>query len=198
MRERPIIFNTENVRTILSGRKTQTRRVIKPQPPDSHTRRCACTGRTHFYRATDFTPDMFTVQWLYNQHDRLWVRETWKTYSTVIASAINYKADDTIIEKDYPFPKYDWPWILKHTNKWCSPFFMPRWASRLTLEILNIRIERLQEITMKDCLAEGFVGDITNGTPKGKFIKLWDSINLKRGFGWDKNPWIFVIEFKKL
>ena len=83
---------------------------------------------------------------------------------------------------------------------------MPRWASRITLEIVNVRVERMQEITEADVIAEGigaftlFRGVLSEypPDPRWKFIKLWNSINAKRGYGWEVNPWVWVLEFKKL
>ena len=74
---------------------------------------------------------------------------------------------------------------------------MPRWASRLTLEITNVRYERLQDISDADVLAEGF-GDVGRCYRNSEFIVTWDSLNAKRGFGWAKNPWVWVLEFKKV
>ena len=82
--------------------------------------------------------------------------------------------------------------------KWRPSIFMPRWASRLTLEILSISVERLQKIKNKDAVAEGvnaYYGDI-NAQPRLKFQMLWDGINKDRGYSWDENPWVYVIKYK--
>lgn len=205
MRERPIIFNTRNVRAILDGRKIQTRRVIKIQE-DWWNYVIPHSGGG--WRATEADPNLSPecvnrgFNCPYGQvGDKLWVRESFKIFSLGGIGnneelTISYKALGGLRTKKTNEIKARWQnWRF---DKYTPSIFMPQWASRLTLEILNIRVERLQEITMKDCLAEGFVGDITNGTPKGKFMNLWDSINIKRGYGFDKNPWVWVIEFKKL
>uniref|UniRef100_A0A6M3XHW1 Uncharacterized protein n=1 Tax=viral metagenome TaxID=1070528 RepID=A0A6M3XHW1_9ZZZZ len=83
---------------------------------------------------------------------------------------------------------------------------MPRWASRITLEVVRVRVERVQEITEADVIAEG-VGAYTLARgvlsdappdPRWKFIEIWNSINVKRGYGWDTNPWVWVVEFRKM
>jgi hypothetical protein len=82
---------------------------------------------------------------------------------------------------------------------------MPRWASRINLEITDVRVERLQDITEDDAVAEGVQYFITSGkmtrsemSMRSAFADLWDSINFKRGYGWDTNPWVWVVEFKRL
>jgi len=81
---------------------------------------------------------------------------------------------------------------------WTPSIFMPRWASRIMLEIVSIRVERLQDISEADAFAEGISGGDWLGDPVGEFKKLWNSINEKRGFGWWTNCWVWVIGFKKL
>lgn len=134
----------------------------------------------------------------YQPGDRLWVKETWK-----LAGTLFYRADGEPSKEDldlYP----NW--------KWRPSLFMPRVFSRITLEVVRIRVERVQEITPADASAEGFVWfgkygyPIRGGiptlleqkTPVQMFAETWDRINAKRGFGWDVNPWVWVIEFKRL
>lgn len=74
---------------------------------------------------------------------------------------------------------------------------MPRWASRITLGVVDVRVERLQEITTEDALAEG-IAKHEQWTPRVQFSELWDSINAKRGYGWDSNPWVWVVEFQRV
>lgn len=186
-KERPIIFGSEMVKAILEGRKTQTRRVIKPQPAsgvrfspfvpgqveDGHGRELRCP---------------YAV-------DRLWVRETWQ--------AVHYTGEQTgykeypgeVVQEDYGpkfglvFPGGGWD------GRWRPSIFMPRWASRITLEVVSVRVERLQEISDSDARAEGVLCDLNCRRP---FMELWDSINAKRGYGWDSNPWVWVIEFERV
>lgn len=87
-------------------------------------------------------------------------------------------------------------------RKWKPSIHMPRWASRINLEITDIRVERLQEINEEDAKHEGVkrinAGDFGMETWSSAFRNLWDSINSKRGYGWDTNPWVWVIEFKRI
>lgn len=88
-------------------------------------------------------------------------------------------------------------------NIWKPSIHMPRWASRLTLEVVAVRVERVQEIAEADAMAEGveyglhLPGHPRQCTARWQFMKLWDSINAARGFGWDSNPWAWVVEFKR-
>ena len=188
--ERPIIFSAEMVRAILDGRKTQTRRVVKPQPE-------------HFHYTKDAQypckPDGEQVSCPYGQvGDRLWVRETF-----CLGDGMNPSGDAT-----KPTYKADWP-DVEH-SRWKPSIHMPRWASRITLEITEVRVERLQEIREKSAVREGIKppehafrmisgGDIeVNESPQELFAELWDFLNAKRGYGWDTNPWVWVVSFAKL
>jgi len=204
MKERPILFNTEMVRVILDGKKTQTRRIIK-RPKDIPS---------EYEINTSVLDDKATAWWEnpkyksvgYSQKcpygvigDRLWVRETWqKGQSNGKDLVLFYKADND--PRDINFT-------------WKPSIYMPRWASRINLEITNIRVERVQNIIDNDALAEGVNQNMlasfgfASAESKEKFnftqaIKtyklLWNSINAKRGFGWDANPWVWVIEFKRV
>jgi hypothetical protein len=175
--EKPILFSTLMVQAILEGRKTQTRRVIK----------------CDFYVENDppltaYIPDYITgepqpvkLPCPYGQiGDRLWVRETFVYHHT---GQLFYKTD---------IP------VLCHKNwKWKPSIFMPRTASRITLEITDIRIERLQDISEEDCLSEGINYQGNAYDTIGAFSDLWDSINAKK-HPWQSNPWVWVIEFKRI
>lgn len=169
-RERPILFSGPMVRALLDGRKTQTRRVVNPQPATSSDGR-ACGPIRCPYGAPG---------------DTLWVRETWCSY---MPGSVRYRADG----------HNDAGWT------WRPSIFMPRWASRLTLRVYGVRVERVQQITQADARAEGVVdtsgawGDLTDtdrAGPRGAFEALWNSINAERGFGWDVNPWVWVVSFE--
>ena len=188
MKERPIIFSWEMVRAILDGQKTQTRRVITPAHLDL---------KIKILEGELLSPYGYPC-------DRLWVRETWRAEELVISGldVIRYQADNHYrpIENNQEAADL-WMAVHKEGNPWRPSIFMPRWASRITLEIINIRPERLQEISEVDAKAEG-VGAWHNtigGTIyKPEFRFLWDSINAERGYGWEANPWVWVIEFKRI
>ncbi len=183
MKERPILFSTEMVQAILKGDKTQTRRVVKPQP--------------------DFRPPF--LEWLKKDQlswilehcpyavDQLWVRETWAPGPLDGTPEYYYRADS------YDCPQV-WPWK--------PSIHMPRKASRIQLEIINVRAERVQDISDDDADNEGVIlppltwrEDSITYDPdpwRNQFKKLWNSINAERGYGWDVNPWVWVIEFKRI
>jgi hypothetical protein len=92
-------------------------------------------------------------------------------------------------------------------KKWRPSIFMPRWASRITLEIVSVKVERVQEISKEDAIAEGVEAVMVDGHKYGlqtgndykwAFNQLWDSINAKRGYGWDVNPWVWAVTFKRV
>ena len=214
MKERPIIFSTESVRAILDGRKTQTRRVKDPQPlsycgfkygidEDGEWYELHHYGRfpmvERIYPAKKLCP--FGVP-----GDQLWVRETYIVRQLRTIPSLNkrvfYKADshwscDKLKVTLVPLNESRNSSYCLHA--WKSPLFMPRKFSRLTLEITDVRCERLQDITEEDAKAEGIILDPTCvlNSHIGHYSLLWDKLNAKRGFGWDTNPWVWVIEFKK-
>ncbi len=187
MKERPIIFSSEMVKAILCGNKTQTRRVIKPQPK-------GVMRIWMFLRVWQF------IKCPYGQvGDKLWVRETW----IVDAQSDEMKPSDIPTDSEVWYKTS--PPLPDSFNKWRSGRFMPRWASRITLEIIGIRVERVQEISYEDILAEG-IKDLGEGRSiykpdylvEDEFIELWDSINAQHGYSWESNPWVWVIEFNVL
>ncbi|MCC6454470.1 MAG: hypothetical protein IT328_05965 [Caldilineaceae bacterium] len=183
MTDRPIIFSAEMVRAILEGRKTQTRRVIKPQPD-------------HFHKFSDgiLRPQigLREIECLYKPGMTLWVREAftgdWRGNGQPSPTFINYRADSEIPEQ-YSSNAY-----------WRSPIHMPRWASRITLEVVSVRVERVQDISDDDAVEEGV--DRTNTSIPTyaiqRYRKLWDTINAKRGYSWESNPWVWAITFRRL
>ncbi|RZG79657.1 hypothetical protein [Acinetobacter venetianus] len=213
MKERPILFNTAMVQAILSGNKTQTRRIVKPQPEV-----CDDARGGHWWPSSDVQSMVHVEKELQDYEgfwrgliddcnpfgakgDRLWVRESWYQKGTV---GRTYPDDDeyqffghrqAAYVADGDAPK-DW------TFKKRPSIHMPRWACRLILEITNIRIERLQNITTEDAKAEGFdysthpsaiemgyaIGAKTN------FRFTWEQIYGQNE--WNKNPWVWVVEFK--
>jgi len=186
VKERPILFSTEMVRAILEGRKTQTRRVIKPKPwlIDPHKVEynlweCGDGKETYLIKCPYGKPG-----------DLLWVRETWGLYDTQPKDGpgkalLFYRASDG--------ESYELRYQL-----WRPSIFMPRWASRITLKIINVRVERLQDISEEDAIKEGATFRKGEWGELDAFNYIWDSINAKRGYSWDSNPWVWVIEFKRV
>lgn len=235
-RERPILFSGEMVRAILAGRKTQTRRVVTPQPPADADEVFVCLdaqplahsnpgvwARRHSTDAD--SPDGRLLYLGKNPYgwpgDRLWVRETWfcddvrLTIPTEQEAAefslrdfTYYLADGTCCEQ---IPECACDEVGK--TKWRPSIHMPRWASRLTLEITGVRVERLRDISAADAQAEGIEPRpehaglwrrYGSGCPwwTGNAIKsfcgLWNSINGNRsGCDWQSNPFVWVIEFRR-
>lgn len=189
---KPILFNTEMVRAFLDGRKTQTRRLVKPQP-------IGFTGR-NFIFADDECPkkweqcDDFISTALYHTGDILWVRETWSKLKYPDGSGrYVYKASD-----EYPFGEDGY--IVKF--RWRPSIHMPKEAARLFLRVTDVRVERLWDIQPTDICAEGVcvgANDSADAAYKS-FTELWDNTIKHAGrdrYGWDANPWVWVYTFKR-
>lgn len=189
--DKPILFSTDMVKALLDGRKTQTRRVIKPQPEWDNGAFCVpgYFSNTEKGFAEDLLRSSFPCY--YGQPgDLLWVRETWKAYDRrSLLPKIFYRATE---------PE-SWPHL-----KWRPSIHMFRWTSRLTLKIKDIRVERVQDISFEDTQDEGIFlpggvgllhGPVIEALTIADFSALWDSINLKLGYGWDSNPFVWVINF---
>lgn len=209
MKTRPILFSVPMVRAILDGRKTQTRRAIKPQPPEDHEPPYRTSGGK-WVTCDNRPPDIlktYPMRCPYGKpSDRLWVRETWaycykcaRTYADepLVKAGVIYRQQRDEEEGGawgtcHPIN----PKTRDEEFRWRPSIFMPRWASRIDLEVLDVRAERVQDIGISGAIAEG----ISTGafTATSEFEKLWNSINAKRGFGWDMNPWVWVVEFKVL
>jgi hypothetical protein len=197
MKTTGIIMSGDHPKLILEGIKTQTRRVIKPQFNVLLDQYSDGSILTNLLLADNkgFKEDQFIHCPYGGVGDKLWVRETWrasqffddfKPSEIWINEAIQFKDGFICI------PKLDAQDFI--SGKWRPSLFMPRWASRILLEITEIRAERLQEISYEDAQAEGIGGAFIEG--RARFAGLWDSRNAKRGYGWDKNPWVWVISFK--
>jgi hypothetical protein len=216
-KERPILFSGPMVRAILDGRKTQTRRVIKPQPPE-------WIDELHGGQLSDRAPyeleneDNQIVGWGFQDErgtywrvpygkpgDRLWVREAWAVVPHVTDNGPKHKA-----KGDGTGVTWRADWNANPSGfKWKPSIYMPRWASRITLEITGVRVERLGDISEADAMAEGAerpvlsatelngmpVHPMTGGYADG-FRDLWGSINGPEL--WAANPWVWVIEFQKV
>ncbi|HCM3154987.1 TPA: morphogenetic protein [Klebsiella quasipneumoniae] len=215
MKERGMIFNGEMVRALLDGRKTQTRRIMKAQPSEDFTPMNMALEAD--YKARWYTPGIVDkdgylqpagkeVFGVANENegyscqfgavgDRIWVRETWARYN------IDQDSHDMAYRATIP---EDWP----ESGRWRPSIHMPRWASRILLEITGVRVERLNAISQEDAQAEGMeltgwrptYSDPDSGgevmTPYDNFAELWSSIYGDES--WKANPWVWVISFKRV
>ena len=199
IRERPILFSGEMVRAILDGRKTQTRRVLSKQPLEIIPMKTP--GLWTGLMSRDPNRGVVFKCKYGRPGDRLWVREAARVTALCgNAAVVQYKADlSTINALRIPRSHAGLPTAQERENFY-SGRFMPRWASRISLEITDVRVERVQEISVNDSRAEGSPWDEHGFRSEHRpwFIETWNSINAKRGFGWDVNPWVWVIEFKRL
>lgn len=204
MKEHPILFSAPMVHAILEGRKTMTRRVVDMRRHGWPLRE----GVTPEEHAADIAAVISLCP--YGQpSDRLWVRETWDFRSWERDTVrISYGAGG--LQEDR-VPPSRWNPTVYNYERWRPSIHMPRWASRLSLEVTAVRVERLQDISEEDARAEGAdkgfemdVAEFVTGKPiknetyRTGFRLLWDSINAKRGYGWGSNPWVWVVEFKKV
>jgi hypothetical protein len=202
-KERPILFSAEMVRAILDDRKTQTRRIIKPQPPSDAPRVIRAADLPEGEGFGFYDEDDGTYVCPYGRPgERLWVRERFlpckgagEPCKPSEASYVCYWDGCQL----FPHNREVIPWGNPSPPKWegykFSPsIHMPRWASRITLEVARVRIEHLKDITAKDVAAEGypFSSDLD------QFKLLWNKLNGKRGYPWESDPRVWVIEFKKV
>jgi hypothetical protein len=216
MRERPIPFNSQMVRALLAGTKTQTRRVVAlprkrqgfvmlntgagwwPYQSDDGESELCNDGMEHPYSCPYGQPG-----------DRMWVREAWRAHTTfdhlpprdIPESHVWYMADDG----------------YKAESRYRHGMFMPRWASRILLEVTAVRVERLQDISEADAISEGtyshaaqlaedpaisaadieaLIGKYGEGKVRCLYAALWESIN--GADSWAANPWVWVVEFRKV
>ena len=222
MTDRPILFSGSMVRALMEGRKTMTRRVLKPQPdwiessgrwswPIPESKRVACTFVCTASR--EWHEYLLPHQLPYAPGDRLWVRETFRGargYDNVWPrdfgnKPIWYEADGLPIGDEWGF--------LSHIRRPSTQ--MPRWASRITLLVDDVRVQRVQDISADDAWDEGVNRHSSKvrqfwlyGADQEKreaiykracvweFKDLWNSLNAKRGFGWDANPWVVALTFR--
>lgn len=256
MKERPILFSTEMVQAILKGDKTQTRRVVKSKFDihelqrgpflDDDSNGVARFGWDYFKGApaeNNVDQSYLEIKCPYGKPgDQLWVRESisgiqWDTRGDWNRAIVQYKSDMQTVSKSVC------PVWMSTKNLGPRPsIHMPRWASRIQLEVTNVRVERVQDISEDDAFAEGVPwnvvnDDIANGiyldrpmrkewcpqckgegtyqglgqnhgvievdcpecdTGKKIFRNIWDSINAERGYGWDVNPYVWIIEFRRI
>lgn len=232
MTARPIPFSGEMVRAILAGRKTQTRRVVQPQPDFASAE--ATMGAPYAAAAVVGVDATFTARPAIGLRngpafsfvqpnilcpfgrvgDQLWVRERWAVgacadvFSPASLSPAFWLHENGGLwyDADGAEPSH----AVSPRGRWRSPRHMPRWASRITLEITDIRVQRLQEISEEDSRAEGaalWYNSLSErqlrklswncySTPLRAFVNHWHSINAKRGHGWEINPYVWAISFR--
>lgn len=208
MTDRPIIFSAAMVRALLDGRKSQTRRVLKPQPEQNSAGLWVWpsnwrTGIKRFGTCLqgdeeDLVRALMGDPWRrvgYAPGDRLYVRE-----------AFSYDRLD--VDRDGTLPPWYWADGNPSSGDWSRPkpsIFCPRWASRITLTVTEVRVQRLQEISREDAIAEGIEGD-TDGwfdyllpatqccaRPQDSYATLWNSLHGPDA--WDANPWVVAVSF---
>jgi hypothetical protein len=198
---KPILFNTEMVQAILEGKKSVTRRIIKQGnilPTGDWLGEIKeggewCTNPRKDVLWTGFRSKYGADAYYmcrYQVGDILYVRETFNNTET---DTVLYAADKDFI---------DFYLFMESEIKWKPSIHMPKEAARIFLRVTNVRVERVQEITEEDAIAEGMSKTLVDGvvfiSAKGNFHVLWDSLNIKRGYGWDTNPWVWVIEFERI
>ena len=238
---KPILFNTEMVRAILDGRKSYTRRMIKPQPQSrlcytyaggncgtwGYPSKTAYENWGDEYKLPeDITDEELKRRWNppYHTDDILYVRETWQCWRAHRYEAtadIRFRAGgdevrlqfangntDSINRLDYDTFIHKW---FSHYGEWKPSLFMPKEAARIWLKVTDVRIERLQDVTEDGAKAEGaidnrgFIHSPENEydrihTAREHFIKIWNSTIKKFDidrYGWDANPWVWVIKFER-
>ena len=193
---KPILFNTEMVRAILGGRKTCTRRLVKPQPDEKHTCPLGFVTDSKEVGCFGFGIDEYGgfIQYAkpsYHTDDILYVRETWMDY----AGLTMYKAD---------CDKYRLESLKLAEFSWKPSIHMPKEAARIWLKVTDVRVERLQDITADGIRNEGLssaavhAGDIEIAMEEWKI--LWNSTIKKADldrYGWDANPWVWAISFER-
>lgn len=185
MADKGIIFSAPMVRALLAGTKTQTRRLatfIKPHGDFWHLKGAGggmvgCDDVEVGLHGEDYAP--------YAPGDRLYVRESalfWRNSSdNKLCNVAAFRADG---------------YELEPGERWTPSIHMPRWASRLWLTVSEVRVQRLQNISEADCLAEGIDWRPSRGrTPSDIYAELWNSLHTEPGTTWDDNPWIVAVSF---
>lgn len=204
MKERGMIFNGEMVRVILDGRKTQTRRIMKPQPEP-------CPRGGHWWPSNVFKTMLHVEEEMQNGKggwgglvgdacpfgdvgDRIWVRETWAEAGASAPDLKLYRAN---------YPEHV-PSIYENVPpaeeiRWTPSIHMPRTASRIQLEITDVRVERLQSITLGDICKEVGCG-LYDFRPATYGFQVWEELwkSIYGAESWNANPWVWVIEFKRV
>ena len=204
MKERPILFSAPMVRAILAGTKTQTRRAMRDQVIEPGIVRMTRPGCCEIVNEHGISIPGFSCP--YGQPgDRMWVRETFAHIYRDNRRPDERRDDDVAYKADHQgLDEYAY-------GSWKPSIHMPRWASRITLEITGVRVERLQDISEADAISEGIESAYESwrdyrtdpavnfpcaDSPISSYQTLWESIN---GPGsWEANPWVWVLEFKRI
>lgn len=189
MKERPILFNAPVVRAILDGGKTQTRRPMKKLPWFDPAGNRWHIGDLEFNTEAEAMAALPLVSPYGQPGGRLWVRETWNKFDAW--QGYFYAADDHPVgigEADDP------DHIEPHDIRWKPSIHMPRAASRITLEITSVRVERSNDCSEADAVAEGWPAD--DSDPRQWYAALWEQINGSES--WAVNPWVWVVEFRRI
>lgn len=214
MKERGMIFNGDMVRAILDGRKTQTRRIMKPQPDH-----CPPPRGGHWWPSNVFKTMLHVEEEMQNGKggwgglvgdacpfgdvgDRIWVRETWAEAGACAPDLKLYRAN-------YPehVPSHYESVPSADQVRWTPSIHMPRWASRILLEITDVRVEQVQSISQADAIAEGAprshpsIDAVSQEHGFPDFSRSWFGQTWQSIYGaesWQTNPWVWVIEFKRI
>lgn len=214
MKERPILFSAPMVRAILAGRKTVTRRIVSAKVPKGYEFDGYSPAGVRCSRPSGSTGEQLLPCPYGAPDDRLWVRETWAPWS----HDVEERGEAAVIAD----AKAQMPWASivyraeangghVDVKRWRPSIFLPRWASRILLGVVSVRVERLHEITEEDARREGvddgpgLGGRLYPGTGAARgalghrkvFSLLWEMINGKRA-PWDSNPWVWRVEFRRL
>ncbi len=211
MKERPILFNAEMVNAILEGRKTQTRRIMKPQPPADFCAGdvAAITNGERWAISRSVCNRLGKGAWPPDPElgllcpqgkigDQLWVRENYHTGKCADNLKPSELSEKVWTENGlwYPATNEEPKYPISPKGKCRPSIFMPRWASRIQLEIINVRVERLNDISNEDAMKEGIGTPTDSRYATDSFKALWQSIYGEES--WFENPWVWAIEFKQI
>lgn len=229
-RARPLICDAASMRALLQGTKTQARCLVRDAPPNTYEVVPSLLGhRGDLWDFRQFNDNPRALRCPYGATgDQIWCRETWRTYERPIdgTDGICFAADGAFVPIACTREAAD-RWVVAHDNdshgsRWRSPINMPRWAARLVLELVDVRVQRLQEISARDAYAEGFTGgDLT--VARTQVAEHWDRVHSKQrcreylqhgdpGYRWDRpwrlvadtsalwtaNPWVWALTFQRI
>lgn len=205
---KPILFNTQMVQAILEGKKTCTRRIVKPKSRNAcgFTITYDCNNEFKDVYDHDANEGMFdSPQSRYHVGDILYVRETWIAHTHGYGRlGIKYKSDNEIKEVDFTKERFNKVSKFADSEHWQPSLFMPKEAARIFLKVTDVKVEKLQEITDEGAKDEGSnlgagIAEKMRESAIDRFIKIWDSTVNKKDkdkYSWEANPYVWVIEFK--